>query len=226
MDRLELQVNVREAGKKGHARRLRASGAVPAVVYGSGSETVPLSVAEPKLAAVLRQGTNQIIDLTGPDGFKRLVLLKDTQLDPVTDRILHCDFYTVDTTQTIDVAIPVHVDGKARGVELGGILELVLREIEVKCLPLSIPERVDIDVSDLDVGDALHVSDLVFPDDVEVVMDLGLTLVHVVAPRVEEEPEAEGEEGEVPAEGEAAAEGEADAASTEAAPKSEEGSGD
>jgi large subunit ribosomal protein L25 len=227
MDRLELEVSVREAGNKGHARRLRASGAVPAVVYGSGSETVPLSVDEPKLAAVLRRGTNQIIDLKGPDGFKdRLVLLKETQLDPVTDRILHCDFFTVDTKQTIDVAVPVHVEGRAHGVEMGGILELVLREIEVKCLPLAIPERLDIDVSNLDVGDALHVSDLVFPDDVEVITDLGLTLVHVVAPRVEEEPTEEDEEGEVLAEGEAVAEGEAEAAPSEAAPKPEEGSGD
>lgn len=230
MDRLELEVIVREAGKKSHARRLRAAGSVPAVVYGAGSETVSLSVEEPKLAAVLRQGTNQIIDLKGTRGFKnRLVLLKETQLDPVTDRILHCDFYTVDTKQRIDVQIPVHVEGRPHGVEMGGILELVLREVDVKCLPLSIPDRVDIDVSNLDIGDALHVSDLVLPDDVELMTDTGLTLVHVVAPRVEEEPAEEEEEGEAAAEGEAAegeaAEGEAAKAPSEDAPKPEEGSG-
>ena len=112
---------------------------------------------------------------------------------------------------------------------MGGILELVLREVDVKCLPLSIPDRVDIDVSELDIGDALHVSDLVLPDDVELMTDVGLTLVHVVAPRVEEEPAEEEEEGEAAVEGEVAegeaAEGEATKAPSEDAPKPEEGSG-
>ena len=223
MDRLELEVDVREVGKKGASRRLRAAGSIPAVVYGAGAETVPLAVEEKHLAAVMRHGTNQIIDLKGPKGFKdRLVLLKDFQRDPVSYRVLHCDFYTVDTKLRIDVAVPIRVEGRPNGVEMGGILELVLREVEVKCLPLAIPEMVSINVEALEIGDALHVSDLRLPDDVELMTDEGLTLVHVVAPRVEETPEEEEAEGEL-VEGEAPAEG---ATEGEGAAKSEEGSGD
>ena len=224
MERLELEVNVRVVTGKGAARKLRARGSVPAVVYGGGTKTQSLEVKERLLAAVLRSGANQVIDLKGPQGFKnRLVLLKDYQRDPVSQALLHCDFYSVDTTQLIDVQVPVLIEGKAKGVELGGILEVVQREIHVRCLPLEIPESLSLDVSDLDVGDALHVSDLVAPEGSEIVTDAAQTVVHVVAPRVEEEPEAEdevveGEEGAAPADGDAPAEGEA--------PKSEEGSGD
>jgi large subunit ribosomal protein L25 len=222
MARLELDVSVREGTGKGVARKLRAKGAIPAVVYGSGAETIALSVDESMLQAVVRQGSNQIIDLKGPSGFDgRLVLVKELQRHPVSRRLLHCDFYTVDTSQTIEVSIGVHVEGRPHGVEMGGILEVVLREIEVRCLPLAIPERLDVDVSALDIGDALHVFDLALPEGVELISDPSQTLLHVVAPRVEEEPaEEEGEavEGETPAEGEAPAEGDA--------PKVEEGSGD
>ena len=224
MDSLELEVGLREATGKGAARKLRAAGSVPAILYGAGSDSVSLEVDARKLAAVLRQGTNQIIDLKGPRGFNnRLVLLKETQVHPVSLRILHCDFYTVDTSKRIEVQVPIHVEGKAKGVELGGILELVLREVEVTCLPLSIPESLSIDVSELEVGDARHVSDLAPPEDVEILSDLAQTLVHVVAPRVEAE-EAEEEAAEV--EGEAPTEGEAPKAEAAEASKAEEGSGD
>ena len=224
MERLELEVNVRETSGKGPARQLRARGAVPAVVYGGSVAAQSLEVQERQLAAVLRSGANRIIDLKGPDGFEnRLVLLKEYQRDPVSQSLLHCDFYNVDTKQQIDVQVPIHIEGKAKGVELGGILEVVQREVLVKCLPLEIPDSLTLDVSDLDVGDALHVSDLVSPPGAEIANEPTQTVVHVVAPRVEEEPEVEGEEveveeGAVPAEGAAPAEGEA--------PKSEEGSGD
>ena len=213
MERLELEVNLREARGKSGARKLRAAGAIPAVVYGGGKESLALSVDERALGAVLRRGTNQIIDLKGGDGFNgRLVLLKDYQRDPLSRRVMHCDFYEVDTKQKIDVQVPVVVTGKSKGVEQqGGVLDVVQREVAVKCLPLAIPDSLTIDVSELDIGDALHISDLVLPEGVELMTDPGHTLVHVTAPRIEEEPEAEAEElaaegvaveGEAPAEGE------------------------
>ena len=215
MDTLQLQVDMRDGRGKGPARRLRAEGFVPAVLYGGGAESLALKVAESELAAIMRQGSNQIIDLKGPDGFKdRLVLLKEYQRHPITRALLHADFYTVDTTQQLDVSIPVHVIGKSVGVEMGGVMDLILRELQVRCLPLSIPESFEIDVSALDIGDALHVSDVALPDDVELVTDPGLTLVHVVAPRVEaeaEEEEGEGEEGAAEGDGAAPAEGAAPA---------------
>lgn len=224
MERLELEVSLRETTGKGAARKLRARGEVPAVVYGAGAKSVGLAVKEQGLAAVMRQGTNQILDLKGPKGFRnRLVLLKEAQRDPVSDRVLHCDFYAVDTAQKIDVVVPIQVEGKAPGVEVGGILELVLREVAVRCLPLSIPGLLSIDVSNLEIGGARHVSDLELPEEVELTTDPSFTLVHVVAPRVEEEAAPEEEEEAVAVEGEAPAE-EPTPAAGEAAP-AEESSG-
>lgn len=222
MERLQLEVKLRAPGGKGAARKLRAQGRVPAVVYGGGIETQALEVEAAKLAAILRQGSNQIVDLRGSDGFADLlVLLKQVEIDPVSRKPLHCDFYVVDTEQRIEVDVPVLMAGKARGVEVGGILELVLREVEVRCLPLAIPESLSIDVSGLEIGQALHVSDLEAPEGVEILADPTLTLVHVIAPRIEEEPEAP--EAEVEAEAEAA-EGEPAEASAET--PAEESSGD
>ena len=225
MERLQLEVNLRAERGKSAMRKLRAAGKVPAILYGGGQkEPQPLDVDERALSAVLRQGTNQIIDLRGGEGFDtRLVLLKDYQREPVSRRLLHCDFYAVDTEQKIDVQVPVQIVGKARGVEQeGGILDVVQREVHMKCLPLSIPESLTIDVSELDIGDALHVSDLAVPEGVDLVTDPAQTLVHVAAPRVEETPEEDEEalvEGEV-------AEGEAPAGAEGEAPKAEESSGD
>ena len=198
MDKLELQVNMREAGGKGAARRVRAQGGVPAVVYGTGSESVSLQVDARSLNAVLRQGTNQIIDLKGPDGFKdRLVLLKELQQHPVTRQLIHADFYAVDATKKIEVDVPIELEGKCVGVEMGGVMDLVIRELHVRCLPLNIPTSFTVDVTELNIGDSLHISDVELPADVELVADPSLTLVQVAAPRVEEEPtEEEGAEGE------------------------------
>lgn len=224
MERLELEVNPRGVGGKSVVRKLRAQGAVPAIVYGAGKDSVPLAVDERALGAVLRRGTNQIIDLKGGDGFKALVLLKEYQRDPISRRVLHCDFYEVDTKQKVDVEIPVHVTGRPKGVEQqGGVLDVVLREVEVKCLPLSIPDSFEIDVSELEIGDALHVSDLVLPEGVDLITDPAQTLVHVAAPRVEEAPEEEAEAA--AAEGEARAEG-AEGEPAEGEAKSEESGGD
>ncbi len=225
MQKLELQVDLREARGKGAARKLRANCSIPVIVYGFGSETVSLAVDERALSALMRHGTNQIIDLKGPKGFEtRLVLLKESQRDPVTSRVLHCDFYVVNTEQKIDVPVPIRVVGKAKGVEMGGILDVVLREIQVKCLPLAIPDILTIDVSALEVGDARHVSDLEIPPGVELVSEPSQTLVHVVAPRVEEEEVSEEEAAEAAAD-EAAPEGETAPAAAEA-PKAEEGAGE
>lgn len=217
MQRVELEVTSRDATGKGAMRRLRADGAVPAVVYGSGSQPLVLRVEARALDRVVRQGANQLIDLKGV-GKARLVLLKELQRDPVSQDLVHADFYEVDTKKTIHVAVPVHLEGKPHGVEMGGVLEPLAREVDVECLPLVIPEFFTLDVSELDIGDALHASDLVIPDGVELLEEPTLTIVHVIAPRVVEEEEAEegeaaealeGAEAPAAAEGEAAPEGDA-----------------
>jgi large subunit ribosomal protein L25 len=215
MQRVELEVTGREATGKGAMRRMRAAGAVPAVVYGSGSEPMVLKVDAHALDLVLRQGANQLIDLKGA-GKARLVLLRELQRDPVSQDLIHADFYQVDTKKKIHVSVPVHLEGKPHGVEMGGVLEPLAREVEVECLPLEIPDPFQLDVSALDIGDSLHASDLEVPEGVVLLVEDDLSIVHVIAPRVVEE-ETEDEE-EVLAEG-----AEAPAAEGEAAPAAEGG---
>lgn len=209
MQRVELEVTARERLGKGPNRRLRAQGQVPAVLYGRGRPSVHLAVAKHTLERTLSQGLNQLIDLAGAEeAAGRLVLLKEVQRDPVSQGVVHCDFYEVDTSEKIQISIPLHLEGRPVGVEMGGVLDTLVREIEVECLPLNIPDSLQLDVSALDIGDGLHASDLELPANVELMIDESLTLVHVIAPRVEveEEPEeAEEEEGEEAAEGDAEA---------------------
>lgn len=207
MERLALDVSPREAGGKGAARRLRAAGSVPAILYGSGSDPVALAIDGRLLDRVLQEGANSVFDLKGsgtPKG--TLALVKDLQRDPLSRRILHCDLYLIDVEKKVTVTVQVHCEGHALGVELhGGVLDTLIREVEVGCLPLEIPGAFTLDVSGLDIGDGLHASDLVLPETAELLADPDLTIVHVVAPRVEEEP-AEGEgEGEETGETETAA---------------------
>lgn len=201
MDKLELQVDLREAGGKGAARRTRAKGNVPAVVYGIGADTITLQVDERSLSAIVRMGANQIIDLKGPDGFDdRLVLLRELQQHPVSRQLIHADFYTVDTSKRIEVDIPIVLEGKCVGVELGGVLDLVIRDLHVSCMPLAIPSSFTVDVTEMNIGDSKNTSDVALPEGVELATDPDLTLVQVATPRVEETPEEEeGEEGEAAA---------------------------
>ena len=212
MQRLDLEVSLREAGGKGPARRSRAQGNVPAVLYGSGVDSLPLSVEGQFLERVLRSGANALIDLKGAKEVAgKLVLIKEVQRDPLSQKLLHCDLYAVDLKKRTHVLVPIHIEGQAPGVELGGILNTLVRELEVSCLPLSIPENITVDVSQLQIGDSIRLADLTLPEDAEALAEETLAIVTVTAPRVEEEPEPEeGEvvEGEAPAEapeGEAAA---------------------
>ena len=185
MDRIELAVDVREEVGKGPARRARARGHVPAVLYGSGIEPVALTIELRALDNAVQSGANTLIDLTGPAVVaKRLVLIKELQRDPLSRALLHCDLFAVDTAKKLHVSIPIHFEGKAIGVEQGGVLEPVLRELDVTCLPLAIPDSLPLDVSGLDIGDSLHVSDLVLPEGVETAVDTTLTVIHVVAPQL------------------------------------------
>ena len=202
MQRLELEVSVREAAGRSALRKLRVQGAVPAVLYGAGVEALSLVIDGRSLERVLRTGANTLLDLRGPKEVKgKLALLKEVQRDPVSQRLLHCDVYTVDAKKKLHVSVPFHFDGRPRGVEQqGGIFETPAMELEVSCLPFSIPDKISIDVSNLEIGDIIHLRDIELPEDVEALADSSLTVAQVSAPRVEEVAEPE-----VPAEGEEAA---------------------
>jgi large subunit ribosomal protein L25 len=217
-----LVAELRDATGKGVARKLRAAGRIPAVVYGKGVESQAISVDPSALQRLLQStgaGMNTLIELS-VDGAMRTVLVKELQRDPVRGRPLHTDFYLVELDKTVEVAVPIHLVGRPEGVELGGILDHPLRELELECLPRAIPESVDVDVTALDVGDSIHVRDLELPEGVSVRTDGNLAVASVIAPAVVEEPVAEeaeeAEEGEEAAvEGEEAAEAPAEASKTE-----------
>jgi len=204
---------------KGAARKLRAAGRIPAVLYGKGVETRALSVSPAELAAVLRAsgaGMNTLIDLQVGGGGGETVLVKALDRDPVRGAYVHADFYKLDLAATVEVSVPLHFVGKAPGVELGGILDHPLREVDIECLPGAIPEHIEVDVSALALGDSVHVSELVLPGGVTVKTDPTLAVAAVVAPKAEEE-EAPAEEAEAALEeaGEAAADAGSEAEKSE-----------
>jgi large subunit ribosomal protein L25 len=207
-----LVAESRTSTGKGVARKLRAAGRIPGVLYGKGRESRPIALDPRALERVLHQsgaGMNTLIDLE-MDGGQQVVLVKELQRDPVHGLYLHADLYLVDLTQTIEVSVPLHFVGKAAGTEFGGILDHPLREIEVECLPRAIPDQIEVDVSPLDVGDSLHVRDLVLPPGVTVTTDLDLAVASVVLPAAEEVVEAAEITAEVPVEGEGAPAAEAE----------------
>ncbi len=198
MEFVELRVERRTGTGKGVARELRRRGQIPAILYGEG-EPIPLT-ADPKvLLRVLgtEAGENVILNLTivaGKD-FTRKAMVKEVQVDPVTGKPLHADFLAISMERPIEVEVPVEVAGVPEGVkEKGGILDQILREIRVRCLPVAIPDRIGLDVSSLDIGDVLHVSDLPIPEGVELLTDREQAVVMVAAPAVEEVAAPVGEE--------------------------------
>jgi large subunit ribosomal protein L25 len=198
METIELVVEPRDQTGKGAVRALRCQGKVPAVLYGAKRQAVNLAVDnkefETKVGTI--EGTHLIrLNSQAPDLGGRLVLVKEVQRDPVSRMLLHTDLYEVDVTAKIKLRVPLHFIGRAEGVELGGILQPIRREVEVLCLPTEIPDYLEIDVSALGIHDAVHISDLKPPAGVEIPFDTDEALVTVLPPVVEEvkvaaEPEA------------------------------------
>ena len=189
---VKLEGVVRPGAGKGVARRLRAAQQIPAIVYGGSDGPVPVAVKQKDLAALLAaQGRGNVIvhlSLAGGDGGAvRTVLLKDVQINPVRGGVLHADFLEISLERKIRVEVPLELDGVPVGKAKGGLVEWHLREVAVECLPLAIPQAIRVDVSPLDLGDALHVSDLSVPEGVRVLGDGGRAVVAVTAPAAEEE---------------------------------------
>ena len=185
----------RETRGKNEARRLRASGHVPAVVYGGAiEEAVPVSVDPKTLLRILHSdsGVNTLIDLELEGSDSTQVLVKDFQLDPVSSELLHVDFYRLAMDKAITVNVPVTLVGEAIGVKQeGGLVDFVTREIQVECLPVEIPEHIEVDVQGLSIGDGVRLRDVVEGVVWKPISELDTLLVHVVPPKVEEEPEEE-----------------------------------
>ena len=189
-----LSAETREGIRKGANRKLRATGRVPAVLYGKDAEPTLLSVDAREAERLFQQISveNTIIELqVKGDGAKVQALVREVQVATLRPDLLHIDFYKIQKGVKLEVEIPVHLLGIPNGVRNdGGVLEQLIHEIPVRCLPDQIPEAIDFDVTGLDLQDSLHVSDLTIPEGVEVLMDLERTLCVVSVPRVIAEPAA------------------------------------
>jgi large subunit ribosomal protein L25 len=206
-------LNVKPRQTKGGPKPsvLRQDGLMPAIVYGQGREPLALTVDMNELKNLLNHITSQSLIALNADGdpdiSKKIIMIKELQRHPLSQKFLHADFYEVDMTKKINVNIPVVTVGECLGEEDGGVLQVIRRELEVNCLPGDIPVSIEIDVSQLTIGDSIHMSEITTDEKTELTWDpeneADYTVIAVAAPTIEEEPEEEAlEEGEEGVEGE------------------------
>ncbi|MDY6853419.1 MAG: 50S ribosomal protein L25 [Thermodesulfobacteriota bacterium] len=206
MKQIVLDARSRNDYGKSANRKLRNAGLIPAVLYGRKKEPVGLSLYSSQLKKILdegaREGTLVELTITTDKGSqKRKVILKELKVHPVNSSYLHVDLYEVDVSEKIVVPVSIKIVGKAKGEEDGGVLTQVKREIEVKCLPSNIPEYIEVDVSDLEIGKSIHVENIILQEDIELIESLDTTLVNVSSPAVTKEELSVEEDEEGVAEG-------------------------
>lgn len=200
----KLNVQVRNETGKGIARKLRAQGLVPGICYGEKLES-PLSITlDPKAlhkALDPEKKLNTVIDVTVDGGDTLAVMIKDFQVHPIRRDVIHVDFVAIDPDVEVEADVPILLTGKAKGLVEGGRLHIVLRELRISAKPADVPAKIELDITPLEIGDVLHVSDVALPSGVETVDAPELAIVTMTAPEKEEAP---GAAAEAPAEGAAA----------------------
>jgi large subunit ribosomal protein L25 len=216
-----LKAEVRDGTGKGVARKLRAQGRVPGVLYGSGVEPTPIHMSGQDLRHLFHQQAS-LVDLE-VEGETHLVIPRDVQRDHLHGRYIHVDFFAVSRTEKVTLTVEIRETGDAPGVKSGGVIEHHLRDVDILCMPGDVPDGIEADLSNLEIGDMLRVSDLIVPEGVEMLSDPDTPVISVVTPaalRTEADLTVPGEEGEEPVE---AAAPELEAASE--APAEEDGEG-
>lgn len=187
MGDVTFAVEARNERGKGAARKLRARGMAPGIVYGGGGEATPIAFeikGLDRLIATSHGGLNTLIDLAGDsDATGRTVIAKELQREPIRGGITHADFYEVNLSQKIEVSVPIHLIGTPAGVVLGGVLDQQQREVSLLCLPNAIPDAIEVDVSALELGDSLHIEQITIPDGADLMTEGALTVATVLVPR-------------------------------------------
>ncbi|MDA8407792.1 MAG: 50S ribosomal protein L25 [Deltaproteobacteria bacterium] len=196
MNKVTLNARQRMETGKGPARRLRAAGQAPAIFYGKKTEPMNLAVQIHEFhKAVEKAGSNPLFDLRistdGDTETTMIALLKERQIRPVDSSLVHLDFVQVFMDEPIEVDVPLEFVGKAIGVEKGGMFQTAAKEIRVSCLPADIPDEIVVDISQLERGHSIHVGQITLPEGVKPATDLGIALATVVAPKKEDQVEAE-----------------------------------
>lgn len=199
-DSSDLTIEVHQRAEKGknENRRLRVSGWVPGVVYGGGKSSVPIKIDRRRLLELLKEGggENALFELKlSETGQSRHAMVKDIDVDPVSREIRHIDFQRVLLTQKVRVEVPIELKGVANGVKNeGGILDFITRSIEVECLPRDIPQAIEVDISELHVGQHIDTSELELPEKVTLMEESDRVILSIAHPRLEEEEEEAEEE--------------------------------
>ncbi|MCK5836053.1 MAG: 50S ribosomal protein L25 [Desulfobacula sp.] len=198
MELIELNAKLRETKGKGAAKKLRKSNAIPAIVYGVKKDPMMLSLDTIGFDRIIRKNGSSglFFNLNIEGGKKKAVMLKDIQMDAFQLEYLHVDLHEIDMDTEVSVMVPVETTGESKGVKEGGMLQLIRRELEVLCKPVNTPDSISLDISDLDVGDAIHVEEIDLGDDVEIPHDQNFTVLTIVPPTAEEASDIEEEEEE------------------------------
>jgi large subunit ribosomal protein L25 len=211
-----LEAQPREAGTKNHARRVRMGGKIPAVVYGAGKDSLPITVDPRHVLRILHSetGHNTIFDLALTGGENSKAMIVDWQYEPIKGTLMHIDLKRIALDKVLIVSVPIYLVGEAAGVKQeGGIMEQMLREVEIECLPADIPSHIDADVSELTFGKVLRVSELPHSDKIKFITDANQPVAHVTS--VKEEvvatPDAAAADAAAPAEPEVIKKGKQDA---------------
>ena len=188
-----VTANPRNEHGKGAARRLRNGGQIPAVAYGKGLKATPLAISPKDVLTVLKseRGQNTVLKMTVSGGTDMLCMIKEYTYHPVTRSLEHVDFVQVQLDKAVDVDVPLQVNGKAIGITNGGVLRQVYRTVPVRCLPDRIPLKLECDVTNLDLHEAIHTKEIKVPEGVEIRLPEEQTLVAIVAPEKDRSAEEE-----------------------------------
>lgn len=189
---LKLSATIRKETGKGAARRLRKKGMLPAVIYGYKTSSTPLAIDSKQLKKVIVGGKSErkLLGLSiegNGEPIEKTVMIKELQINPVKRHYLHIDFFEVAMDEEITIPIPIKLIGEPEGVKIGGVLQQVRRELEIRCLPSQIPDNLEIDVSSLHIGDSVHLKDVQLPPGIKALEDADLTIATVLAPTIEKE---------------------------------------
>lgn len=205
-----LQATKREQAGTGVAKKLRREGIIPAIIYGADQDNYTIQLKSKDFGDLLKRSTSDNflvnLEIEGAKEKTKLAMVQEVQIKPLTGAVIHVDFHAVKEDQILSAHLPIELSGEPAGVKTGGILEHLLRSIEVHCRPADLPDKIEIDISHLELDEALHVSDLPFPDGVEITMDGGVVVAMVAASRAavsdgEDDEEAPAEDGEETTEG-------------------------
>lgn len=195
-----LKAHSRKRSGSGALNSLRREGLIPAVVYGKGLENVNIRLNRKDVEHVLNNTVSKqiLVDLTIEDlNETKLALIQDVQHDPLTGNILHVDFHAIREDEFIHASVPLHLTGEAAGAKAGGLVELLVHNLNINCLPKDLPERIDVDITELQIGSSLHVKELKLPEGITTKLGGDVVVVRVSAPKVVEitAPSAQAEAG-------------------------------